>query len=131
MQITNTLQYKNYTCQVTYYNVKDQLVGRVLGMSQIPNVNARTLDELNKEFHRAVDDYIAACEGEGKKPAQAFTGNYTVRTSPAIHEALALYAAQQEVKFSQVIQQALLEFLENHDIELPNRESSGNKSIEK
>lgn len=131
MQITNTLQYKNYTCQVTYYNVKDQLVGRVLGMSQIPNVNARTLDELNKEFHQAVDNYIAACESEGKKPAQAFTGNYTVRTSPAIHEALALYAAQQEVKFSQVIQQALLEFLENHGIELPNRESSGNKSIEK
>lgn len=122
MQITNTLQYKNYTCQVTYYNVKDQLVGRVLGMNQIPNVNARTLDELNKEFHRAVDDYIAACESEGKKPAQAFTGNYTVRTSPAIHEALALYAVQQEVKFSQVIQQALLEFLENHGIELPNRE---------
>lgn len=122
MQITNTMQCKNYTCQVTYYNVKDQLVGRVLGMSQIPNVSARTLDELNKEFHRAVDDYIAACESEGKKPAPAFTGNYTVRTSPAIHEALALYAAQQEVKFSQVIQQALLEFLENHDIELPNRE---------
>lgn len=122
MQATNTLQYKNYTCQVTYYNVKDQLVGRVLGMSQIPNVNARTLDELNKEFHRAVDDYITACESDGKKPAQAFTGNYTVRTSPAIHEALALYAAQQEVKFSQVIQQALLEFLENHSIELPNRE---------
>ena len=117
-----SLQYKNYTCQVTYYNVKDQLVGRVLGMSQIPNVSARTLDELNKEFHRAVDDYIAACESEGKKPAPAFTGNYTVGTSPAIHEALALYAAQQEVKFSQVIQQALLEFLENHDIELPNRE---------
>ena len=122
MQATNTLQYKNYTCQVTYYNVKDQLVGRVLGMSQIPNVSARTLDELKTEFHRAVDEYLLSCDNAGKKPAQAFTGNYTVRTSPAIHEALALYAAQQEVKFSQVIQQALLEFVENHGIELPNRE---------
>ena len=122
MQATNTLQYKNYTCQVTYYNVKDQLVGRVLGMSQIPNVSARTLDELKTEFHRAVDEYLLSCDNAGKKPAQAFTGNYTVRTSPAIHEALALYAAQQEVKFSQIIQQAFNEFIKNHDVEIPNRE---------
>ena len=124
MQTTNTLQYKNYTCQVSYYNVRDQLTGRVLGMSQIPNVSARSLDEIKEEFHKAVDDYIAACEKNGKQPERAFTGNYSVRTSPAVHEALALYAAQQEVKFSQVTQQAMSEFIENHDIEIPNREEN-------
>ena len=116
MQTTNTLQYKNYTCQVIYYNVRDQLTGRVLGMSQIPNVSARSLDEIKEEFHKAVDDYISACEKKGKQPERAFTGNYSVRTSPAVHEALALYAAQQEVKFSQVTQQAMSEFIENNDI---------------
>ena len=124
MQMKFTLQYKNYTCQVIYYNVRDQLTGRVLGMSQIPNVSARSLDEKNEEFHKAVDDYIAACEKNGKQPERAFTGNYSVRTSPAVHEALALYAAQQEVKFSQVTQQAMSEFIENHDIEIPNREEN-------
>ncbi|WP_322198820.1 type II toxin-antitoxin system HicB family antitoxin [Acutalibacter intestini] len=122
MQARNTLQYKNYTCLVSYFNVKDCLTGRVLGMSQIPSFTSKTIEGIKEEFHRAVDDYIAACELEGKKPAQAFTGNYTVRTSPAIHEALALYAAQQEVKFSQIIQQAFNEFIKNHDIEIPNRE---------
>jgi len=109
---------------VSYFNVKDCLTGRVLGMSQIPSFTSKTIDGIKDEFHRAVDDYIADCENSGKKPAQAFTGNYTVRTSPAVHEALALYAAEQEVKLATVIQRALQEFLENHDIEIPNKEEN-------
>ncbi len=124
MRAQNTLQYKNYTCQVSYYNYKDCLTGRVLGMSQIPSVSSKTIEGIKEEFHKAVDDYIAACEKSGKQPERAFTGNYSVRTSPAVHEALALYAAQQEVKFSQVTQQAMSEFIENHDIEIPNREEN-------
>lgn len=124
MQASNTLQYKKYICLVSYFNVKDCLTGRVLGMSQIPFFTSKTIDGIKEEFHKAVDDYIAACEMDGKKPAQAFTGNYTIRTSPAIHEALALYAAQQEVKLANVIQQALLEFLDTHDIVIPNREEN-------
>lgn len=124
MQATNTLQYKNYTCQVSYYNVKDQLVGRVLGMSQIANVNARTLDELKKEFHQAVDEYLLSCDNAGMKPAQAFTGNFTVRTTPAIHEALTLYALSQGTNLAQIMQQAIGEFLTNHDIVLANKEEN-------
>ena len=124
MRAQNTLQSKNYTCQVSYYNYKDCLTGRVLGMSQIPSVSSKTIEGIKEEFHKAVDDYIAACEKNGKQPERAFTGNYSVRTSPAVHEALALYAAQQEVKFSQVTQQAMSEFIENHDIEIPNREEN-------
>lgn len=124
MQASNTLQYKKYICLVSYFNVKDCLTGRVLGMSQIPFFTSKTIDGIKEEFHKAVDDYIAACEMNGKKPAQAFTGNYTIRTSPAIHEALALFAAEQEVKLASVIQQALLEFLDNHDIVIPNREGN-------
>ena len=124
MQTTNTLQYKNYTCQVSYYNVKDCLTGRVLGMSQIPNVNARDLDALTEKFHRAVEEYLLACDSAGKKPAQAFTGNFTVRTTPVIHEALTLYALSQETNLAQIMQQAIGEFLANHDIELPNKEEN-------
>ena len=124
MQITNTLQYKKYTCQVTYYNVKDCLTGRVIGMSQIPNVTGQTLAEIKEEFHRAVDEYLLNCSNAGLKPAQAFTGNYSIRTTPAIHEALAMYALEKNMILSQVMQQALIEFIENHDIEIPNREGN-------
>ena len=82
------------------------------------------IEGIKEEFHKAVDNYITACKNDRKEPAKAFTGNYTIRTTPAIHEALALYAARQEVKFSQIMQQALNEFIKNHDIELPNKEET-------
>lgn len=124
MQTTDTLQYKRYTCQVFYYNVKDCLSGRVVGVGEIPNVRGQTLAEIKAEFHRVVDEYLLACEKAGRKPAQAFTGKYSIRTSPAIHEALAMYAMGQKMLLSQVIQQALNEFIKNHDIEMPNREEN-------
>ena len=110
----------------THCNTKTTPVKSFITMSgtNLPGGCARSLDEIKEEFHKAVDDYIAACEKNGKQPERAFTGNYSVRTSPAVHEALALYAAQQEVKFSQVTQQAMSEFIENHDIEIPNREEN-------
>lgn len=118
MKPTNTLQYKNYTCQVTYYNVKDCLVGKVLGMSQIRTFNAQSIADIKAAFHNAVDDYLLACAESGKEPAQAFPGSFTVRTTPAIHEALTLYAAEQGTMLSQVTQTALFEFLGNHDIQV-------------
>ena len=85
---------------------------------------ARDLDELTEKFHRAVEEYLLACDSAGKKPAQAFTGNFTVRTTPVIHEALTLYALSQETNLAQIMQQAIGEFLANHDIELPNKEEN-------
>ena len=85
MQTTDTLQYKRYTCQVFYYNVKDCLSGRVVGVGEIPNVRGQTLAEI---------------------------------------KALAMYAMGQKMLLSQVIQQALNEFIKNHDIEIPNREEN-------
>ncbi len=122
MKPTNTLQYKNYTCQIGYYSVNDCLVGKVLGMSQIRNVKAQTVKGIKTEFHRAVDDYLLTCEETGKEPVRAFSGNFSVHITPAVHEALTLYAASKGVLLAKVIQSAIYEYLENHDIQVDDEE---------
>ncbi|WP_256376682.1 MULTISPECIES: toxin-antitoxin system HicB family antitoxin [unclassified Neglectibacter] len=58
-------------------------------------------------------------QGAGyEQPVRTFTGNFTVRTTPAIHDVLTLYAVKQGTIFSQVTQTALFEFLENYDIQV-------------
>lgn len=118
MKSTNTLRYRNYTCQVSYSNVKDCLTGRVPGMSQIPTVTAQTVAGIKEAFHRAVDDYLTVCEETGKEPVKAFTGQYTLRFSPAVQEALSLYAMEHETVLAKVMQEALTEYMERHNIEL-------------
>lgn len=118
MKPTNTMQYKNYTCQVLYSNVTDSLTGKVLGMNSLPAFSGKTVTELREAFHAVMDEYLLSCNEKGESPARAFTGNFTVRTTPAIHEALTLYAAEQGTMLSQVTQTALFEFLGNHDIQV-------------
>lgn len=118
MKPTNTMQYKNYTCQVLYSNVTDSLTGKVLGMNSLPAFSGKTVTELREAFHAVMDKYLLSCDEKGEPPARAFTGNFTVRTTPAIHEALTLYAVSQGTVLAQVMQSAIYEYLENHDIQV-------------
>lgn len=122
MKPTNTMQYKNYTCQVLYSNVSDSLTGKVLGMNNLPAFSGKTVAELREAFHRIIDEYLLKCEEKGESPARAFTGNFTVRTIPAIHEALTMYAVSQHTVLAQVMQTAIFEYLENHDIQIESGE---------
>ena len=115
----NTLRYRNYTCQVSYSNVKDCLTGRVLGVGQIPTVTAQTVAGIKEAFHRAVDDYITVCQETGKEPVKAFTGMYTLRFNPAVQEALTVYALAHDTTLAQVMQKALDEFIEKYGVPMP------------
>lgn len=122
MKPTNTMQHKNYTCQVLYSNVTDSLTGKVLGMNSLPAFSGKTVGELREAFHHVIDEYLLSCNEKGETPARAFTGNFTVRTTPAIHEALTLHAVSQHTVLAQVMQSAIYEYLGNHDIQVADGE---------
>lgn len=124
MKAQNTLQYKNYTCLVSYSNVKDSLTGQVLGGNQIPSVTAQDVAGIKKAFHQAVDDYLADCERRGVQPAKAFSGMCTMRFSPSVHEALTIYAHERKLVLSKVLHEAVEEYLVNHNIELSDEEEN-------
>lgn len=126
MKPTNTLQYKNYLCQVSYSNLKDSLIGRILGMKQIPIFTAQTVAGIKESFHRAVDDYLTACAETGKEPTKPFTGMYTLRFSPVVQEALTVYALAHDTTLAQVMQKALDEFIEKYGIPMPGENGEEN-----
>lgn len=126
MKPTNTLQYKNYLCQVSYSNLKDSLIGRILGMKKIPIFTAQTVAGIKESFHQAVDNYLTTCAETHEEPTKPFTGMYTLRFSPAVQEALTVYALAHDTNLAQVMQRALDEFIENHGVHMPgeNREEN-------
>ena len=122
MKPANTLQYKNYTASVVYSNAKDSLTGKVLGMNDLSAFSARTVDGLKDAFHQTIDEYLLGCQEKHTEPARAFTGNITIRIDPAAHEALSLYAVSQGVVLTKVLQSAVYEYLENHNVQVENGE---------
>ena len=126
MKPTNTLQYKNYLCQVSYSNLKDCLIGRIVGMKQIPTFSAQTVAGIKESFHGAVEDYLTACTKAGKEPTKPYTGMYTLRFPPAVQEALTVYALANSTTLAHIMQKALDEYIENHKIQMPKKNGEEN-----
>ncbi len=66
---------------------------------------------LKQSFCEAVDDYLATCEAEGKKPDVPFKGTFNVRTGPDLHREAAIFAARHRMNLNSVVKAALQRYL--------------------
>ena len=89
----NTLTYKGYTAKIEFDERDDIFVGRILGITDIICFHADNVADMKSEFALSVDEYIAACQRQGKEPQKPVSGRLMLRVSPEIHRA-ALMKAQ-------------------------------------
>lgn len=62
------LRYKGYTAE-TKYSVEDRLFyGEILGGIGLAGFQAESVADLEKEFYKAIDDYLASCKEIGRTP---------------------------------------------------------------
>lgn len=64
------LSYRGYTAQPEYSADDGVYYGRVLGIRDLVDFQAEKASELESEFRKAVDDYLAFCKEIGKEPAR-------------------------------------------------------------
>ncbi len=109
--MSQTMQYKGYDGSVLY-SAEDRLLhGRLLGIRDFVIYDGTDVETLEKNFRGAVDEYLAFCKAEGKKPQVPFKGNLNVRLSKDLHLRAARFAEEKQVKLNAVINEALQEYL--------------------
>ncbi len=92
----NVLRYKGYAGSVTF-DADDKIFhGRVLGITDMIGFEGVSVDDLERDFREAVDDYLATCQEIGKEPEKPFSGRFNVRFPSELHCAIALKAKQQQ-----------------------------------
>lgn len=58
----NTMEYKGYIGNIDF-SEKDRIYyGKVQGVKSLISYEGKTIDDLIKDFHNAVDDYLNLCE---------------------------------------------------------------------
>jgi len=93
----DTMDYKGYRGAVRY-SAEDRLLhGRILGIDDVVNFEGAEVEELEKAFHEAVDDYLALCEKLGRAPDREYAGRIPLRIDGALHRRVAI-AADSESK---------------------------------
>ena len=91
----NTLTYRGMSASVQLDAQDNTLWGKVLGLPEHISITfeGQTVAELQEDFHRAADFYLAECERTGTTPHKPASGKLMLRVPPEVHRA-ALTAAE-------------------------------------
>jgi len=88
----DTMEYKGYRGAVRYSAEDRILHGRILGIEDVVNFEGADVEELEKAFHEAVDDYLALCEKLGRDPDREYSGRIPLRIDATLHRRVAIAA---------------------------------------
>lgn len=90
--MTHAMTYKGYTARVEFDPRDEIFVGRVLGIDDHLTFHGDTVAGLTKDFHEAVDHYIADCKRMGRSPQKPASGKLMLRIRPEVHAAVSIAA---------------------------------------
>jgi predicted HicB family RNase H-like nuclease len=109
--MSTTLQHRGYDGSVEYSAEDKMLHGRVVGIHDMISFGGESVQELEKNFRDAVDEYLEFCKKRGKTPNKPFKGSLSVRLRAGLHTKAAIYAERNDLKINTVINDALDEYL--------------------
>jgi predicted HicB family RNase H-like nuclease len=88
----DTMEYKGYRGAVRYSAEDRVLHGRILGIGDVVNFEGAEVEELEKAFREAVDDYLTLCEKLGRDPDREYSGRIPLRIDATLHRRVAIAA---------------------------------------
>ena len=112
----NIYEYKGYYTKIEY-SVEDKvLFGKIEGINDLVNFESAFAEEIEKEFHLAVDDYLEYCAELGKEPNKTYSGTFNIRIKPSLHKALAIKANKEDISLNKAVEQAINNYVNNENI---------------
>lgn len=109
--MNNVLEYKGYYTRVEYSAEDGVLFGKIEGINDLVTFEEDNLQNVQKAFQEAVDDYLIFCEDIGQEPDKVYKGNFNVRISPELHRELALVAFKNDESLNQCVEKAIREYV--------------------
>lgn len=113
--MSTMLEYKGYFGSVEYSEADDVLHGRLEFIRDLVTYEGMDARSLKAAFHEAVDDYLALCAAEGRKPDVPLKGSFNVRPGRDLHRRAMLYAKRRGLNLNTVVSDALRRFLDTED----------------
>ena len=112
------MKYRGYEAIVGFDEADRVLHGRTLGTRDVISFEAGSVDEIERAFHEAVDDYLEQCAETGREPDRSFSGRLILRMEPSLHRDAYLEAAREGTSLNAWIVESLASMLaerRNHE----------------
>ena len=83
-------KYRGFLAKFEIDEDEKMIIGQIINLSKDGITFAgETVEEAEKDFHGAVDDYLAWAKEEGFEPEKPYSGKILVRASPELHRDIA------------------------------------------
>ena len=103
----NIVKYKGYIGTVEYSPDDKVLYGKIEHINDLVTFEAKTANDLEKNFRATVDDYIETCRQLNKEPQKTFKGTFNVRIKPKLHRKASMVSLQRNISLNKLVEQAL------------------------
>jgi predicted HicB family RNase H-like nuclease len=108
----NTIEYKGYHTKIEFDSSSMSLYGKIMDIDDLVDFEADKTENVVREFHSAVDDYLAFCKSVGKNPCREYRGTFNVRISPELHKEISVYAAGHEMTLNSAVEKAICDLVQ-------------------
>ena len=105
--MSSLLSYKNYNGTVEYSREDSCLFGKVVGIKSLLSYEGNSVQELEQDFCKVIDEYLEDCEERNVEPEQPYKGTFNVRISPELHRNVAIYALEHGKSLNAVVEEAI------------------------
>lgn len=105
------MEYKEYIAKIQYSTEDNVFFGVIEGIADLVTFEGTSIEELEKEFKDAVDDYLNMCNEVGKNPDKPYKGQFNVRIDPQLHREVVFKAARENITLNQAVGNALREYV--------------------
>ena len=100
-------KYKDFIGSIEVSTEDKCLYGSILYINDLITYEAKTVDVLEKEFKKAVEDYLKTCKKLGRKPSRSFKGTLNIRIGSYLHKKAAEYATLRDISINEYIKSAV------------------------
>ncbi len=107
MDKTNVLMYKGYYTKIVYDKDVKMLIGTIEGINDLVYFESKSTDNIEQEFHIAVDHYLDYCKANSIEPDKAYKGSFNVRIDCDLHKKLADFAFKVGNSLNSVVENAI------------------------
>ncbi|WP_457750277.1 type II toxin-antitoxin system HicB family antitoxin [Sulfurimonas sp.] len=105
--MANTIEYKGYIGSIEYSPQDKCFYGKLEMIDDLVTFEAVNADELEKNFHNAVDEYIATCKQLNREPQKVYKGVFNVRIEPELHKKIYQEALKAGISLNAFVQNVL------------------------
>lgn len=114
----DVLEYKGYHSRIEFDSVSKVLHGKIEGIIDLVTFESNSISEIESEFHKAVDDYLAFCADIGQEPNKEYKGSFNIRITPELHKKLVEISFMNNESLNSTVEKAIDFYVHSEEVKM-------------